>query len=133
MRARCARADVQLARVSRELSMLLLALPLWLLATGFLFSPTDPNNGLFDTWLYAQPDAADGVPRYYANYLSACRSASCARAVTPSLRAAQSDEPRLAKTASSSGCASLLLPPPSAEPASAVPLALKLLPSTMVS
>ena len=36
---------------------------------GFLFSPTDPNNGLFDTWLYAQPDAADGVPRYYANYL----------------------------------------------------------------
>lgn len=56
--------------------MLLLALPLRLLAPGFLFSPNDPNNGLFDTWLYAQPDAT-GVPRYYANYLSACRSASC--------------------------------------------------------
>eukprot|EP01051_Picozoa_sp_SAG22_P010362 SAG22_NODE_930_length_6462_cov_4.402326_1_plen_338_part_00 len=56
----------------------------------FVFTPTDPNNGLFDTWLFvpqqpadagAQPEAGDAVagavPAFYFNYLSACKAASC--------------------------------------------------------
>jgi hypothetical protein len=47
-------------------------------ASGFLFAPTDPNNGLWDTWLLAQPGwTQPGAIPFYVNYLSACSAASC--------------------------------------------------------
>jgi hypothetical protein len=49
-------------------------------ARGFVFTPTDPNNGLFDTWLFVQPPnltTGPVVPAFYFNYLSACKAASC--------------------------------------------------------
>ena len=43
-----------------------------------MFAPTDPNNGLWDTWLLAQPGwTQPGAIPFYVNYLSACSAASC--------------------------------------------------------
>lgn len=62
--------------------LLLLLLLLLLLtshtARGFIFAPVDPNNNLFDTWLFVQqPNATHLHAPFYFNYLSACRAASC--------------------------------------------------------
>ena len=43
-----------------------------------VFAPRDPNNGLWDTCLLAQPgwDGPGAIP-FYVNYLSSCSAASC--------------------------------------------------------
>ena len=56
-----------------------LALPLVLASFchAMVFTPANPKNSMWDTWLYARTAPTSGTgPRFYMNYLSSC-DASC--------------------------------------------------------
>ena len=53
----------------------LLAAALLSPASALIWTPNNPKNVMWDTWLFAQPEQ-DAVPQFYMNYLSNC-DASC--------------------------------------------------------
>jgi hypothetical protein len=55
--------------------LLLLAATLFCPARSMIWHPKNPDNSMWDTWLFAQPGQG-GVPKFYMNYLSSC-DASC--------------------------------------------------------
>ena len=57
--------------MSRHTLLLAAALLLPDSTSGMIWHPKNPKNSMWDTWLYASPDAA-GIPKYYMNYLSSC-------------------------------------------------------------